>query len=201
MSYEKHIHITGPARSGTTLMKNLMHCYLGGFVTAGERHPELSEWSRMFTVTKFPEDGPELYHNYPGLNVIYMARDPRDMFVSRKEGVRWWNDRNRRQSGCFGDRVDDFLALAGYPKTMVVRYEDLVTEPERVQEEIAERFRLNIRTPFAEGHKWFLEDPRPIDASSIGAWKRDDNKLVVKYFLHSNPEAYRYMEFFGYEEE
>lgn len=204
MSYGRHIHITGPARSGTTLMKNLMHCYAMTCVTLGESHPSL-DLPRRINVTKYPEDGPELYTDYPGVNVIYMCRDPRDMYVSRLQGVRWWADRDRRQPGIFDSKVDDFLTLARDPRTLVVRYEELVSYPDRVQQEIAHRFSLSIQDWFIDGHRWFLDEDglgkvRSLDTDSVGVWRREENRGVVKAWMQENPGVTRYIQAMGYEE-
>ncbi|KKN39033.1 hypothetical protein LCGC14_0747570 [marine sediment metagenome] len=203
MSYGRHIHITGPARSGTTLMKNLMHCYLGTFVTLEERHPSL-DLPRRINITKYPEDGPELYEEYPGLNVIYMARDPRDMYVSRLGEWRWWHDRVSREPGLFGSKVDDFLALAQDRRTFVVYYEELVSDPDRIQQEIADRFYLQEQHPFSDGHRWFLKERglgvvRSPSTDSIGAWRRDENIGIVKQWMRSDPGVSRYIQAMGYE--
>jgi hypothetical protein len=185
-------------------MKNLMYCYRGTFVTLNERHPSL-DLPRRINVTKYPEDGPELYEDYPGLNVIYMCRDPRDMYVSRQEGVRWWHNRDRLQPGIFGSGVDDFLTLAQDSRTHVVRYEELVSDPDRVQQGMIDRFSLQSQRPFSEGHLWFLEERglggiRPLSTDSIGIWRRDENIGIVNRWMESDPGVGRYVQAMGYEE-
>lgn len=204
MSYRHHIHITGAARTGTTLMKNLMHCYMGTFVVPGESGPDTSRAPRGIIVTKYPENGPELYDKYPNLGVIVMVRDPRDMYVSRHQGTRWWVNRERLSSGIFARQVESLLALARDPRTCVVRYEELASEPDKMQQVIADFFDLTVLHPFSDGQRWFLKedglgDIRPVNADSVGVWR--GNEGLVKSWLRINPEVVSYIKEMGYAEE
>lgn len=205
MSYENHIHITGAARTGTTLMKNLMHCFMGTFVVPGESGPDTSRAPRGIIVTKYPEKGTELYEQYPNLGVILMVRDPRDMYVSRHQGTRWWVNRERLSPGYFSRQSEKLISLAEDPRTCVVRYEQLVSDPDRIQQEIADFFGLTCLHPFSDGQRWFLKEVglgevRPVNADSVGVWKRDDVQGIVKSWLRSNPEVVRYIRYMDYEE-
>lgn len=207
-------------------MKNLMHCFEDTFVTVDERAPG-DEFSRGMSnthpdkkiVTKKPGSGIEIYNNCPGINVICMYRDPRDMYCSRRpaaqhsEGsVIWWVDNERRNPGGFGSAVEGYLRMLQHPRTLAVRYEELVSEPDKVQEEIAERFGLTSRHPFSQGHEVFLPEKtdrinfamngiRPPDTNSIGRWKTDRWIGMVREWIKENPTILEFIREMGYEEE
>jgi hypothetical protein len=73
------------------------------------------------------------------------------------------------------------------PRAKIIRYEDLVTDPSRVQEEIATFADLRIQTPAAEYYKVFkpsarvietMHTLRPPETSSIDRWKSDPNAVA-----------------------
>ena len=103
-NFSNHIHITGEARSGTTLMKNLFRCFEDTVVVVGETNPDLSEFFQgtpmqrqeildcfdKNVITKLPyacsREFPFTMDRYPGLKkVLYTTStkvDPaRNKFV------------------------------------------------------------------------------------------------------------------------
>jgi hypothetical protein len=225
MSYDRHIHITGHARTGTTLMKNLMHCFEETFVTMAERkvdEKDVARWANnkldKKIVTKFPGFGVGIHDEFPGINVICMYRDPRDMYCSQRlahragsRKVRWWHDNERRNPGGFASNISGLTAMLKHPLTLAVRYEELVTDPDAVQEVIAQRFDLTIKHPFSKGDELFRSEStdkinfamngiRPPDTDSIGNWRKEIHIGVVKAWLRDNPEISQFIKEMGYEE-
>lgn len=201
----RSIHITGQARSGTTLMKNLMHCFEDTIVIDGEHHPCDVDPTEGITVTKFPGEEVE----YLGVDVICMVRDPRDAFCSRISVNRKWVDDERRSPGLFVRSLQGLRSTVENPQTLVIKYEELVSDPDRIQTVIAERFNLTICHPFSRGHELFsgvdsidfaMNGVRPPDTDSIGAWRKDVNRGIVKQWLRRNPEILEYIQVMGYEE-
>lgn len=108
-----------------------------------------------------------------------MARDPRDVIVSRhgKRPDMYWYDIPRwRQCQTAARRA------VGHPRFITVRYEDLVTRPDDVQQQLARRIPvLTIKAPFSRYHLTAtpsyqsllaMHSVRPVSASSIGAWRQ-----------------------------
>jgi hypothetical protein len=195
--FEHRIHIVGVSpRTGTTLLTELM---VHGFtVDAFTRHecPIFTQPDRKCRVfcSKNPSDlsfAAKALRWEKRLHVLCLVRDPRDIVVSthRHAPDRYWANLAfyRYHSG--------FLEkLAGHPRFTVVRYEDLVSDPDRVQAEIARRLPFVARTSLfsralekarpSEDSLKALNGLRPIDQASVGAWKNHLGRLAQQIQRH-----------------
>lgn len=195
----KRIHIVGASpRTGTTLMAEAMvACF------DIDHHTEHED--RLFTrakgdgniyLTKCPKDilivGPSLLVD-PNLYVIYMIRDPRDIICSKHRrapdrywaSLRYWNTYTKyaRQ-------------LSGHPRFIEVRYEDFVSDPDVVQDELMRRMPfLTMRAPFSRYHEVAtpskdsrdaLGGKRPIKPVSVGKWKDHLERVAGQLHLHGS---------------
>jgi len=122
------------------------------------------------------------------LFLIYIVRDPRDVIVSRhaKNPARYFT------SLSFYVRADRYArAVIDHPRFLVVRYEDLVTRPDAVQDELMRRCPfLEKRHPFSEFHlharvseesSQALNGVRPPDARSVGRWRNDLARVAAQF--------------------
>jgi len=177
------IHIVGCPRSGTTLLAEMINaCYPG---IEYPRHEEtildVYPDSRRTRMSKKPNDGrwikPVLKVNQ-GLHVLAMIRDPRSVLASRHRalpGMYFCNYPVWKRS------EKSIAALRSHCRVLVVRYEDLVSAPEREQDRIG-RF-LDFLVPeysFADYHEiaapsseaiHALDGVRPPDPARRNAWK------------------------------
>ncbi|MEJ0011474.1 MAG: hypothetical protein WDM94_02385 [Bauldia sp.] len=73
------------------------------------------------------------------------------------------------------------------PATVIVRYEDLVTDPDRVQTRLSEAFRLPIAHPMSAIAEVFrppasalsaMHGLRPVDRDSVEKYKHDPEKIA-----------------------
>ncbi|MFW5450646.1 MAG: sulfotransferase family protein [Methylophagaceae bacterium] len=203
----KHIHIVGCLpRSGTTLMTELM---LSCFEIDGYTEHEYSifkEYPSPYKVlcTKKPND--IKYIDYPlrvneDLYVIYMLRDPRDAISSRSHkkainGKKLWGN---LQTWFSHQHIAKNLS-AETSRFITVRYEDLVTNPDKTQQYIQDKIPfLQGKVKFSEYH--LVATPsertiaalgglRPISAASIGNWRGQLAYLkaqIQKYGDLTNP--------------
>jgi hypothetical protein len=192
----KHIHIVGAPRSGTTLLLELM---TNGFA--------FEAWSDVEqSLLEPPPCGVETYcskqpgdHRVgrlflaasPGLHVLALVRDPRDVVVSRhaREPDRYWT--NLRM---WRHAQRNLARLRRHPRVVGVRYEALVTDPDAVQREIAARLPfltqqdsfsrcLAKAKPSAQSLR-ALGGVRPVDPASIGAWRRHLPRLQGQLVQH-----------------
>ena len=146
-------------------------------------------------ITKRPKDTmymPDVIAD-PGLYVIYMMRDPRDVIVSRHgknkdmyySNIRLWREMHGYAKSLFGH--ERFLAL---------RYEDFVSDPDATQKAIAAKFPwLEQKHKFSEYHEHAqvseksltaMHSVRPIAPTSVGVWKNHLPRIKAQQSLHGS---------------
>lgn len=218
---QQHIHITGFARSGTTLMKNLMVCFHHTEVAPGEvkyedvdHHVQCSGLGVGVEnlVTKSPFDyvrANELCH-IPNVKVIYMVRDPRDILCSINQAT---EEEEATPSFNPGSVLANIACLEELdPKVLLVKYEDIVTKPEEVQSFLERECGLVSRISFEEGYLEFPDEEqdymqramngiRSLDTDSIGRWKLPDYKEKVENIVKYHPKIEDFINSFYPEEE
>ena len=136
--------------------------------------------------------------------LVAMLRDPRAVVTSRHpsrpdvyfRGFRHWRDCARA-----------IRNLEPHPRCLVVRFEDLVTEPDAVQAAIERRFAfLERRARFSDypagvetGERAgrSLGGVRPLDASRIAGWKGHLPRIRAQ--LDAHPDMARCLVEFSYE--
>lgn len=209
MTRARRVHVVGCQRSGTTLMMELLW---SSFEFSGRAEHEISLFQPVppgetLYLTKKPPDTIRLEPAFLAdeeLFVIAMQRDPRSVVSSRhpsRPNVYFSGFRRWRDCAVAIERLQD------HPRYLVVRYEDLVTDPDRVQAEIARRF------PFLRQRGRFSDYPRgadvpepasqsllgvrPFDPSRVQNWR--DHLSRVKGQLLGFPEMQDFLERLGYE--
>ncbi len=138
--------------------------------------------------------------------VICMVRDPRDMIVSKHgkdpdrywAGLRYWNM-----------YVPYVRKLTHHPRFIMLRYEQLVQEPDRVQMTISARMPfLKFKARFSEFEAHAapsvdallaLRGLRRIESSSIGRWR--DHLPRIKSQLRIHGDLTDDLIEFGYEKD
>jgi predicted O-methyltransferase YrrM len=139
--------------------------------------------------------------------IIFMVRDPRDVFLSDhglNPGQPWVGDPQ-----IWIDNAILLQNLENHPRVIPVKFEELLTKANEVQEKVAQALDLEMAVPFSECWKYFglpshnnlmsLKGVRPLDSSRIGNWKNDlgkRNYLVSK--LQSKPDILALMKHFEY---
>ena len=198
----KRIHIVGSnSRSGTTLMAELMvSSFLIDLYSPHERRihkwPPSSAISANIFLTKKPRDilvVEPLIKIMPNLYVIYLVRDPRDSVVSihGKDPNRYWTN-----LGFWKIYFPYAQKLKAHPRFIVVRYEDLVTNPDQIQNYLMERMPFLIKkASFSEYHLWAnpsrdsmlaLKGVRPLETGSIGNWRKHLPRLAGQIKIHGS---------------
>ena len=177
------LHVVGCRRSGTTLMMELLWY---SYVFSGRHQHEISVFEpvpegQTLYLTKKPPDTLRIQRILEAdsrLHVIAMLRDPRAVITSTHEskpGVYYAGYKRWRE---YVDAID---RLRPHPRFLVIRYEDLVSQPNEVQADVNHRF------PFLEQQRSFAQYPagadvpataaqslngvRPFDPSRINGWR------------------------------
>ena len=183
----RRIFIFGCARSGTTLLQNLLrtfadvdvwdgeHCIntLGSYPAARTLAAKRTSMCAEHLLSEM-----EYYIEVPVLDII---RDPRDVVTSRLglagrfhcDFARWRRD------------VHVGLELArAHPVYVQICYEDLVLDPDRVQQELMRWLGLTVERPFSsfmdavpanlsDVTQRALGGVRPVETFRIGRWMSD----------------------------
>lgn len=159
----RRVYIRGCPRSGNTLM--LLLCGAGfknsHILTAQDIPIPSKSNPNKITFGTFPSPEGFSYKqvqadhflDFEDAAIIFMIRDPRDVLVSEhgaKPGEPWIKDPKRW--------IDNALILKKikeHERVLLIKYEDLVTEPDAIQEKIAVQFGFEINRPFSDCWQYF----------------------------------------------
>jgi len=195
----KRIHIVGCGpRTGTTLIAEMMiACFEIDLHTEHEDSiytfpPHLAN---VF-LTKMPRDilvVEPILRIMPTLYAIYMVRDPRDMIVSKHDKApdRYWVNLSFWKTYTYYGR-----RLQSHPRFITIRYEDLVTQPDQIQEYLIKRMPFLIKkASFTRYHEiaqpsedslLALGGVRPATTSRIGNWHNHLPRVAGQIHLHGS---------------
>ena len=171
----------------------------------GEQVPKEAVEGKV-VVGKFPRKASRLYKLMADdLGIIYMMRDPRDVLVSKhfERPRTYWTSVER-----WIRTATVALEYKDHPNVLLLKYEDLITKPNKAQKAMAEKFNLEAARKFEDCYESFdtkdkynaktMNGIRPLDKSRIGAWK--DGYLNEKFInrLMKNSEMTDLMKRFDY---
>ena len=147
-------------------------------------------------ITKRPKDTyymEQVVNKVPNFYVIYLLRDPRDSICSRhgKDMSKYYaNITLWRHLHSFGQR------LRKSTKCLEIKYEDFVSDPNAVQQQIMDRFGFlekihdfsdyHLYAKVSEGSAKALKGMRPISADSIGLWKHNLGRIKGQSLQHGS---------------
>ncbi len=196
-----HVHIVALApRTGTTLLMELMvSCFdFDGYADheLGLRYQPAEKVERYCSKNPSVRDvklALSALRRWPGLWIICLVRDPRDIVVSR----------HRQQPDAYWANlhmilrcVPFFRAARQHERFLVVRYEDLARHPNAVQSRLSKEIPfLRKRFDFSEfsqianptsGAVEALGGVRPVSPSSVGRWKNELPRLKAQIQRHGD---------------
>jgi hypothetical protein len=194
----ERIHIVGVGpRTGTTLMTECMAaCFDIDAFDAHEARVTNHRWNAEVYLSKWPA---EIFTVSPRLrldehfHVICMIRDPRDVVVSRHaiDQERYWTPLH-----FWKKQIGHVRRLVGRRRFILVKYEDLVTRPDSVQDEIMRRLTFlrkkrnfgrfhEVATPSARATE-ALGGVRPITPRRIGNWRNHLPRVAGQIAVHGS---------------
>jgi hypothetical protein len=193
----QRVHIVGSPRTGTSLMLELMLQGFGFERVMRQEIDILRVPSRLWRslLTKRPRDHvavESLLRVVQDHWFIFMQRDPRDVVVSRHPeapDAYWANLPFWRAA------VASIAAMREHPQLIVVRYEQLVTEPDRVQRQIAERLPfLPVTGSFSrfQAPDELYSSQRPtsvrksVESGRVGRWREHKARLAGQLRMHGS---------------
>jgi hypothetical protein len=191
------IFVQGCARSGNTLMRELCAAGFAGAeaLPLPQHRTECSFEFMLATLAKVREASRILVASrnrdaslamdrhlllaHPEVKVVWMLRHPFDVLTSyhASDPGRFYVSPERLITS-----LDLHEAFRHEPQVLTLHYEDVILRPLEAQNEIAAAFALEPSRSFPECHAHFtagrksvvaLHSVRPLDASSIGRWRRN----------------------------
>ena len=205
----RHIHIVGCSpRSGTTLLHQMM---ISCFVVDESSAHEESAFKVFSEADLYCSKNPNevsavsyLLKVNPDFFCIYLLRDPRDVIVSehsKSKGAYFSNLRIWKEYSLRAMRMVD------QPRFLVVKYEDMVRDPDFVQRQIIRNFGfLEMKKPFSDFHtdgkvskesEAAMGGLRAVKPSSVGRWRDHAQRIADQLSLHGNIDEE--LAFWGYE--
>ncbi|MEE2912858.1 MAG: sulfotransferase [Planctomycetota bacterium] len=194
----KQIHIVGCSpRSGTTLLHEAMiTCFvIDKHYEHEKRFNHTQAIQGQTLVSKRPKDTqfmPSVLKLIPHFWVIYLLRDPRDVIVSKHarsdqyySNIRLWREQHE-----YATRMLD------HPRFHLVKYENLVQDPNRVQHDIMKKIPwlvkrhdfsdYHLHASVSESSASAMHGVRPISPTSLGQWKENLSRLKKQIDLHGS---------------
>jgi hypothetical protein len=169
------VYVAGCGRSGTTLLQRLMRSFEDAYVAPGERpftsFLDLADRPERSLIVKRDALAWETLDAIPsGIKVIYCVRHPFDVLTSFHPGAKHDNfyiKPNRWRA--------EYLALkrtSECRQMLIVRYEDLIVDPDGTQS------RISAFTGLMPG-KRFSATKEKLSTESMGKWR--DKPLFVEH--------------------
>lgn len=204
------VHVVGCPRSGTTLMTELLR-YAYDFAGAAGHERSLFDsipQDESPYLTKKPADTIRIGKAFEGddnLYVIALVRDPRAVITS----VHWSHpDLYFVGFSRWKAYAEEIRRYTSHPRYLLVRYEDLLSDPDGQQQRITQMLPLLKKTRdfsvYPEGIEELHEHSekalggvRPFDTSRVDAWREHLGRIRAEYEAH--PAFQFELEAFDYE--
>jgi hypothetical protein len=213
-----HVVICGFPASGTTLLQlmlenGLPHAKHFGKERSGWRAATHSLRNHEIMISKQPADMLRMaplreFYRYrrARLRTLLMLRDPRDLLTTQRRdttelayggsSLEWRNDHQH------------FIRESERPDTLVVRFEDLITDVAGQQDRIEKFLNLKMSVNFAEYlsvqrndfDTTTLRGLRPLDRSRIARWREPIHRPRIMQVLRELPELPEVLRELGYEQ-
>lgn len=238
----RHVVVCGYPRSGTSLLFNMLSSSLPGFVFHPFEIPareRIERWGDH--ASKNPLDVvdiPALIENNPlgkEIIVIVPLRDPRDVVTSKHPVLpdryfigfdhSWWPQQRDGEwkydaAGIreVAQAIEELRTLTG-AKVVILRYEDLVADPDGIQRMIASETGLRFAQSFSDYHRrpeshaysykgrFAPRDPNLVrenaapDRSRSGKWRAPEHRERLLEQFGRFPELFELVRRYGYEQD
>ena len=237
---QNHVVICGFPRSGTSLLYNMFTATICNYKATDFEKYAIHYLHKMGNyITKAPMDVLHVKHfdalnrNRKKLAVLLVVRDIRDILTSRHpihpeeyfigHDHSWWPQDEKFQLWGYDapgllDVHEAMLEALRRPDVMLVRYEDLVQQPDNVQENIRCKYSLEFKGKFHEYHQkrekhayryegqfaakeqGLVMEGEKVSIARIARWKKDARQVErVRQQFEECPKLFEILEFYGYE--
>jgi Sulfotransferase domain len=160
-----------------------------------QNKPHARYFAEKGTLEEAARRGPRVL--FGTVREIVIVRDPRDLLCSAKAFWKLSSQQAQRLVIESSGRLQEIMQTAD-KDVMLVKYEDLVIEPERAMQSIADFVGIQRRESFgaSPGNNFFNQHSTSgSPQSSVGRWQTDLSSEEIE-FCHKRTQSY--MEMFGY---
>lgn len=225
----RHIVVCGCSRGGTTLLYNMLRSTLVGATCPPQERPALKYiFNRSpLLVTKRPLDilsAGEIIRKlkpFKAVDFVIVIRDPRALVSSRHSSApdqpfqgfdyQMWVGKTASayvKPGVLAvyDAIDALTSADGV-SSVVVRYEDLVSDPDKVQADLSRSLDLEMAGRFQDFHRAeipadltrALNGVRPVEAANAESWRTGARLQRVCEQFRRAPDMLSILTRWGYE--
>lgn len=218
-----HIVVCGYPRAGTTMFYNMLRTTVKEYkfydretkaIVAHNKVPDIPK------ITKRPtdiSDAEEIKNKIPNVKFLVCIRDPRSVLVSEHSHapgvfkINWdYAVATNRKKGIVGkgpgliERHDHVLKI---PNPRFIFYEDLVEDPDGIQEELGKELKLKYQGKFTDFHKHKIPETlalqlngiREVSKDRIAPWKQYPER--IKQQFNECPRLFEIVKYWGYEKD
>ena len=199
---QTHVVVCGFPRSGSTLLLLIIETCVADVKTFGQERPALG-WhvqnelrNNPYLVSKKPDDvlrTDEIREFYSSrkanVQFVLTMRDPRAVLTSFHarfgEGSYYVSPERWRNT------YKHFQSASHHDDTIIIKYEDLITNPGEVQSRLTDLVGWKVHLPFDQFHAQAssefkgqaLNTLRPLDKSTIEKWRHENTELEFVTYL------------------
>jgi hypothetical protein len=228
----RHIVIAGQGRAGSTLFYNMLRSTLRGFQMPPSEAPASNYIDRPGSFcTKRPFDIfeiPRILQQSQGkkhVDLIVTMRDPRDVLISKHRRVPneyfcgadhcWFVPGNTKPSYTAPGIMPTHKAIITIINSgifsngvFVLKYEDLVSDPERIKNMLAANLNVEFEGNFSDFHEQNIPENltgplngiRPVEVRKEPKWKKPEHRdRIIDQFTRF-PALHDLLITFGYED-
>jgi hypothetical protein len=214
-----HVVICGFQRSGSTLLQLMLETSISNVRTFGAEYEALlaaqfAPRNHPYLVTKDPTDVfyvdeiRQFYSKRPAkCRFIVTVRDPRAVLTSKHVGPSRQSDGYWVLPEEWRAYYDHLRYAQQFDDVITVYYQNLVTRPGDVENELREFIGWTVHSPFEQFHKSIpegfdrtaLNGVRPLEPARVDAWKDDKHRARIRHVLREIPDLPDCLIEMGYE--
>lgn len=230
----RHVVIAGQGRAGTTLFYNMLRHTLRGLKMVDSEVPagaylHLREsycTKRPFDIFDMPRIVAAGQAAGKRVDLIASVRDPRDLVTSKHKSVPddyfvgadhcWFAPKGRKPTFTAPGVIPIHNAIVQavnsgiFPEgAFVLKYEELVEDPERIQKLLADNLGLQFEGKFSDFHTQAIPEDlsralngvRPVEKGRVQKWRRPEHRdRIIDQFTRF-PDLHKIVVGFGYEKD
>lgn len=195
---DQRVFLTGCGRSGTWLLMAMLQGMANLHTAPGEQplgaFLDLPDTDGIHLVKRLHNAYLHFDCIPADIKVLHVVRHPYDVLISTHLGTPHHITLNRLE----GEHARYFSHLATRPGTCVIKFEDMVQQPDAVQERVEAFLGVKSERPFRDFHlhadlgaevQNAMHGLRPLDPSTLHRWRTDAAALAFLREAHAHSDG------------